>query len=122
MRNQFLQYHALVDDGSFDPDWDFITLEQIPPGPYGLGIAEVNLAVTENNAFDECSAIVTLFLPGDLNYNCVVDIADYHIFREILGICNGQSSFNPKADYDEDGCVSYRDYRIWYGHYLDYSE
>jgi hypothetical protein len=63
-----------------------------------------------------------LILPGDLNNDSVVDSADYSEFRKTLGKCDGDTGFNLEADYDEDGCVSYRDYRIWYGYYLDYSE
>lgn len=39
---------ADVDDGSFDPDGDPITLEQDPPGPYGLGDTLVTLTVTDD--------------------------------------------------------------------------
>jgi probable HAF family extracellular repeat protein len=59
---------------------------------------------------------------GDFNKDDVVDALDYQEFRKTLGKCSGDTSFNSEADYDEDGCVSYRDYRIWYGYYLEYSE
>lgn len=52
---------ASVDDGSFDPDEDEITLDQTPPGPYELGDTEVSLTVTDNkNASDTCDATVTV--------------------------------------------------------------
>ena len=52
---------ASVDDGSFDPDGDEITLEQTPPGPYDLGDTDVTLTVTDDNgATDTCDAIVTV--------------------------------------------------------------
>jgi alpha-tubulin suppressor-like RCC1 family protein len=52
---------ASVDDGSFDPDGDPITLDQAPPGPYDLGDTEVTLTVTDDNGlFDTCDAIVTV--------------------------------------------------------------
>lgn len=52
---------ASVDDGSFDPDGDPITLEQTPPGPYDLGDTDVTLTVTDDNgATDTCDAIVTV--------------------------------------------------------------
>ena len=52
---------ASVDNGSFDPDGDPITLEQIPPGPYGLGITNVTLVVTDDSgASDSCTAVVTV--------------------------------------------------------------
>jgi len=53
--------NAGVDGGSYDPDGDPITLEQEPPGPYGLGSTEVVLTVTDNkDASDSCSATVTV--------------------------------------------------------------
>ena len=59
---------------------------------------------------------------GDLNGDNKVDENDYQELRKTLGKCEGDSGFNSIADYDEDGCISFRDYRIWYGYYLDYSE
>jgi uncharacterized protein len=56
-------------------------------------------------------------IPGDLNGDGRVDIADFQVFRAALGSRTGQARFNADADYDGDGVVSYRDYRIWYGHW-----
>ncbi len=39
--------YASVDNGSFDPDGDPITLAQSPPGPYPLGTNQVTLTVTD---------------------------------------------------------------------------
>jgi hypothetical protein len=52
---------ASVDDGSYDPDEDEITLDQTPPGPYELGDTEVTLTVTdEKDASNTCEATVTV--------------------------------------------------------------
>ena len=52
---------ASVDNGSFDPDGDPITLEQTPPGPYDLGDTVVTLTVADDkDATDECTATVTV--------------------------------------------------------------
>jgi hypothetical protein len=59
-------------------------------------------------------------IPGDLNGDNKVDEGDFEEFRNVFGKCTGDSGFNSKADCDEDGCVSYRDYRIWYiDYYMD---
>jgi subtilisin family serine protease len=50
----------MVDDGSFDPDGDPITLALDPAGPYDLGTTNVTLIVTdETGASDSCDAVVT---------------------------------------------------------------
>ncbi|NIR30257.1 MAG: RTX toxin [Gammaproteobacteria bacterium] len=50
-----------VDDGSFDPEGKPITLEQIPPGPYPLGMTDVTLLVTDDQgATDSCDAKITV--------------------------------------------------------------
>jgi subtilisin-like proprotein convertase family protein len=52
---------ADVDDGSFDPDGDPITLAQDPPGPYAPGDTLVTLTVTDDGELsDSCQATVTV--------------------------------------------------------------
>lgn len=56
-------------------------------------------------------------LTCDLDGDCDADMLDYQIFRSSLGSCTGDANFIPEADYDTDGCISYADFRIWYGCY-----
>jgi len=50
-----------VNNGSFDPDGDAITLAQVPPGPFALGITPVTLTVTDSRgASSSCTATVTV--------------------------------------------------------------
>jgi len=51
---------ASIDDGSFDPDLDPITLDQDPPPPYPLGDTSVTLIVSDGEYEDSCSATVTV--------------------------------------------------------------
>ncbi len=53
--------NASVDDGSFDPDGDPITITQTPAGPYPKGTTTVLLTVTDpRGATSQCTATVTV--------------------------------------------------------------
>ncbi len=55
---------ASIDNGSFDPDGDSITITQSPAGPYPLGDTLVTLAVTDSNgASRQCTATVSDVAP-----------------------------------------------------------
>ena len=52
---------ASIDDGSYDPDGDEITITQSPEGPYELGDTSVVLTVTDSTgASSQCTATVTI--------------------------------------------------------------
>jgi hypothetical protein len=52
---------ASVDDGSYDPEGDPITVTQSPPGPYPLGVTPVTLRVDDGRGgVDSCRANVTV--------------------------------------------------------------
>ncbi len=52
---------ASIDNGSYDPDGDPITLAQTPAGPYPPGQTTVTLTVTDSkNASSQCTAVVTV--------------------------------------------------------------
>jgi len=58
--NASCQADTSIDDGSFDPDGDDITLTQVPSGPYPLGDTEVELTVSDGQESDSASATVTV--------------------------------------------------------------
>lgn len=52
---------ASVDNGSYDPDGDSITVSQSPPGPYPVGTTTVTLMVTDSQgASSSCTATITV--------------------------------------------------------------
>ncbi|MCH8990911.1 MAG: HYR domain-containing protein, partial [Acidobacteria bacterium] len=86
--------NASIDDGSFDPDGDPITLVQAPPGPYPLGQTLVTLTVTDDKgASDQCQATVTVVDNTDPVANCPGDIT---VDNE-PGRCDATVSWNASA-------------------------
>ncbi|MBI2986410.1 MAG: HYR domain-containing protein [Deltaproteobacteria bacterium] len=64
---------ASVNNGSYDPDGDAITLSQTPAGPYGLGTTPATLTVTDTkNASDSCTATVTVVDTAPPGITCPV--------------------------------------------------
>lgn len=51
----------------------------------------------------------------DFNEDGSCDAVDFQIFRAALGHCLEESSYNPGADLDGDGCVTSLDFQIWAG-------
>lgn len=69
---------AAIDNGSYDPDGDPITLTQTPAGPYPSGTTSVLLTVTDvHGAFSTCTGTVTVLdqtppvisCPGNISRN-----------------------------------------------------
>ncbi len=53
--------NASIDDGSYDPNGDTLTIVQTPAGPYPIGQTTVTLTVTDPaGAFDTCESVVTV--------------------------------------------------------------
>ena len=58
----------------------------------------------------------TPVLLGDLDGDQDVDVADRTILQQGYTPCP-TSSYDDALDYNEDGCVGYLDYQIWFGYY-----
>jgi hypothetical protein len=53
--------YADINNGSYDPDGTVEAISQSPDGPYGLGVSNVTLMVTDNlGDSSSCSAVVTV--------------------------------------------------------------
>lgn len=75
--------------------------------------AECQGLIAKTIVFEVAAPVV----PGDLSGDGVIDTSDYNVFRSTLGKCVGATGFISEADYDQDGCVTYRDYRTWLIYY-----
>jgi len=54
-------------------------------------------------------------IPGDLDGDGNIDMADFQAFQATFGRCEGQPGYNPKANFDSDTCITFVDYQTWYG-------
>ena len=50
---------------------------------------------------------------ADLNHDGKLTTNDFLIFLKAFGSCKGSASYNPAADYDADGCVTFKDYQAF---------
>jgi hypothetical protein len=70
---------------------------------------------------DHDPLLIQVFVPGDLDNDGDVDNNDANLIKAQVGKCSGKSGFNREADYDQNGCVSMADYRVWYGYFTRYT-
>ena len=123
---------TLDGSGSTDPDSDLLTYTwtwdggsaagvnpsiQLPVGLFAITLVVNDGTVDSDPDTVNINVVEEQKSPGDLNGDGNIDSVDYNLFRGTLGKCSGQDGFISEADYDEDGCVTYADYRIWYGYY-----
>lgn len=95
---------------SFDEDGDY-TVEFRTLGPDGNVLASASIAFT-----------IELPVPGDLNGDGIVDRHDRKIVQQARGTCPGDPGFVAEADYDNDGCVTQNDFKIWTRLFVDYKK
>lgn len=92
------QADASIDDGSYDPEGQDITLTQAPPGPYSPGETTVKLIVTDIDGYaDTCEATVTV---EDVTPPVVTCPGDITMPTE-AGICAATVTYSATA---EDNC------------------
>ena len=86
--------------------------------PFVAGTYIFNLEVFDGRAWSQTDA-VTITVPrlGDVDADGDIDSSDFSVFRATLGKCDGDAGYEHLADYDDDGCISYSDYRLWLGYY-----
>ncbi|MCP4581777.1 MAG: HYR domain-containing protein [candidate division Zixibacteria bacterium] len=92
--NASCQADISVDNGSYDPDGDSITLLQIPASPYSAGQTIVSLIVTDDSGLaDTCQATVTVNDNTPPVATCPLDI----MVDNDPGECGAIVTFSPGA-------------------------
>ena len=105
------------------PVQDDPTQEQFCFTPDLPGEYTVQLIVTDvhGNASDPVMETITVEeaveIPGDLDGNGIVDLADRALFLSVYGKCSTDAGFLSECDLDNDGCITTSDYHIWYVYY-----
>lgn len=54
---------------------------------------------------------------GDLDHDGDIDDDDFWMFIDTFGLSEGDSGYNPEADYDVDSSITMVDYQIWMDEY-----
>jgi hypothetical protein len=105
----------------------YYLFESVASGNYQVSISVPRIYVTDKNskpATVQERAVTTVDfyvkVPGDLDHDGDVDQDDRNIWRAALGAREGDSRFNPEADYDQDHVITNYDYTIWYNYYKAY--
>jgi subtilisin family serine protease len=93
---------AQVDNGSYDPDGDPITLSLAPAGPYPLGTTVVTLTVSDAYTSSTCTATITVIDITPPAVTCPADIA----VGNDPGDCGAIVSFTVTATDNCDNDVS----------------
>jgi hypothetical protein len=108
--------------GVTDPDGDPLLI-LVNPSTLKLGTNTV-LVTGDDGKGGICQISITVDVidktpleTGDLDGDGNCDRDDRNILRASLRKCEGTPGYNPECDYDGDGCITYGDYRIWYGYY-----
>lgn len=93
---------ASIDDGSYDPDSDPITITQVPAGPYPLGETVVKLIVFDGELADTCEATVTVVDNTPPVLACPQEI----VVSSESGLCGASVGFDLSATDNCDAEVT----------------
>jgi hypothetical protein len=98
------QANGSVNNGSFDPDGGAVTVEQTPAGPYGLGVNNITLIVTDDEGDkDTCFATITVIDVTDPVVTCPANVT----VNNAAGQCGAIVNYAAATAVDNcDGSVS----------------
>jgi hypothetical protein len=90
------------------------------PDVTGTYVVELAVNDGEGSGYDNAAVTVNPALkPGDLDGDGKVTLKDMRILTTSLGKCQGNPGYNPACDFDRNGCVNLKDYRLWLIYYLE---
>jgi len=98
-----------INNGSYDPDGDAITLSLDTSGPFGLGVHTVELTVSDGQSLDKCTAIITVVdttppsisCPSDVKFSCAMGDAGQAVASDN---CDANPNISSSDETFLDGC------------------
>lgn len=88
-----------IDNGSYDPDGDPITVSVSPAGPYSLGSTPVTLTVSDGDLTSTASATVTV-------NDVTAPVADLSALADVTGECDATVPSAPTATDNCSGALT----------------
>lgn len=97
----------------------FVSYTQVDPpvGPLTEAFFDAAAQRLEALPADDAPMEFSSLLKSDLNGDGKIDMTDFQTFQVAFGSCAGKPNFNPRGDFDGDGCVTLKDYQVWLGLY-----
>ncbi len=87
--------------------------------PSEPGIYAFELMVQDDQTdSDPATVQIEVRAAGDLDGDADLDADDYGRFITTFGRCTGATGFDPLADLDADGCITFVDYQHWMALYM----
>jgi hypothetical protein len=131
--NQFLFFADVYSlEGDNTPFYELdtsgnITIQSIPLARNADGnITQLITPRGEYNFFYNASGhvddytFVATYIPGDLDADGDIDADDLNnVLIPAFGTCEADSGYRQAADLDKDHCITFIDYQLWYGYYVN---
>ncbi|MFN5049345.1 fibronectin type III domain-containing protein [Roseateles sp.] len=111
-------YRATQTPGSGSPalQWRYAAGAAGSTAFSGLGAGEYYIAFLLNDGYQEAAPRVPFAVRklGDINGDGLINASDRDLQRAALGSCEGDTRYQPLANFDGDKCITQADYKLWY--------